>query len=372
MKKIIISAILAVILLSLSTVEAEAAALDIFEDPLNDLRAGLSDDVSKRLNDVGWSGSFTDVQDISLSSVAEEFAGELSAGLSGPLSAFAVTLAVILLSSLVEGCTYSLRYIETREIMSVISSLMLITVLAAPAAELISSASSVIYSASGLMLLYVPVMAGLRLFSGAAASAGGYFTSVMAVSQLIAQFSAHVLSPALKALLALAVAVSAGVRSGIRGLFDAVYNCVKWSVIFLMTVFTAVISIQGILSGAADTVASRAARFTLSSFVPLVGSAISEAYRAIQGSVDILRSGAGVFVILALILTFMPHIIQAALWLCSIRLSKLAAEALGTEAPAALLSSIGSVISVLIAVSVSVMAVCIISAAVMLSAGGRS
>ena len=370
MKKLLLSVLLILILFAVFTPKASAYDLDVFDESIGELRDGISPEVRDKLSEMGWTDDLSASGELSLSALTEQLTAEIGSALGGPLSSLAVSLCILILSSIADGCAHSLRYTEAREVLSAAASLLIVSALLSPMTSLISGAVSVISAASSLMLLYVPVMAGIMAFSGRVIRSGGYLTTVMTASQAIAQLCSRFLSPLLKAMLALSAASGIGAMSRLRGLCEMVNSFVKWTLAFMMTIFTAVISLQAVASSAADTVGSRAARFALSSFVPLVGSAISEAYRAIQGSVDLLRSGVGVFVMIAMLLTFMQLIVQSAMWQLSIRLSRYAAEALGVESPAAVLGSVSSVLSALIAVTVCVMAVCVISTGVLISAGG--
>ena len=222
------------------------------------------------------------------------------------------------------------------------------------------------------MLIFVPVLIGIYSFSGHIAGAGAYSVTVMTACQLISQLSSRWLAPLLSSFLALSITSGISLRIKLRSLCDMLYRFIKWVLVFTMSLFTAVLSLQSAVSGAADTLANRAVRLTLSSLIPIVGSAVSEAYKTINGSVNVLRSGIGIFAVIAVMVTFIPVILRAALWLLSINASKCVAEVLGVEGPAELLSSVGSALSLVIALSVCVMTVFIISASVLMNIGGAS
>lgn len=341
-------------------------------DSLDDLRGSISDEVYERMQELGYSGDLTLSGGLSLQKVFAGVLDALSGALSAPLSSCALMIGVILLSSLLEGYTSSLRYTETREIMNAITSLMIAAALITPLTELISRCMGVIADASSLMLVYVPIMVGIMGFSGHLVQAGGSCAVVMTASQVIAQLAAHFFPQLLCSYLALSVASGVSGRLHLGGFCEMVGKFLRWSLTFAMTVFAAVLSLQNLITRAGDTAASRAMRFTLSSLIPFIGSAISEAYKTITGSMDLLRSGAGVFVILAVFAVFLPILAQAVLWLFAVNVSKYTAEAVGVSAPGGLLSAVGTAVSTLIALIICSMAVFIISAAALMHTGGAS
>ena len=104
--------------------------------------------------------------------------------------------------------------------------------------------------------------------------------------------------------------------------------------------------------------------------MPVVGSALSEAYKTVQSSIGLLRSGVGVFALLAVIAVFMPVVIKCLWWLLVLWLSKSAGELMGLKEPCFLLESVSSVFSVILAITLSVCAVFVISTAALFILGG--
>ena len=371
MKKLILFSLAILACVIMLSPSAEAAKLDMFDDQLSELRGSLSDEALEKLDELGFSGDIEDIGGLDLGGVFAMLCDTLAESAASPLSAAAIVLFAVVMSSLLDAYTHSLRYTETREVSSLIASLFIITQLIAPIGELIHSAISAVSAASGLMLIYVPLMIGILSFGGSVSSAGGCVT-VMTVSQAVSSICSGVLAPGLSALLAISASSGLSGRLRLRAVCDMIYSVLKWSLVSLMTIYTAVLSMQTALNNAADSAASKVARFTLSSAIPLIGSSVSEAYRAIRSGLDLLRSGAGVFVILALMVTLLPLIIRSAMWLAAVKFSGYAAETLGADSCREALASISTALSALIAIIVCAALTFIISSAVLLSAGGSA
>jgi stage III sporulation protein AE len=193
---------------------------------------------------------------------------------------------------------------------------------------------------------------------------------MIAAGQGVSRVCADLILPFMNVFLG--VSITSGISNEVRlnSFLSLISKTVKWLLAFVMTVFTAVLSMRQIAAGAVDSVASRTAKFALSSFVPMVGSALAEAYRSVQGSVSVLKSGLGIFVIAALAVTFLPLILRAFLWLVCLSIGKTFAVMLGISQCAGLLEAIGAVFSAIIAVLFCVMTVFIISAAAAFTIGG--
>ena len=167
------------------------------------------------------------------------------------------------------------------------------------------------------------------------------------------------------------VSVTSSISSDIKidGIIRELSKFIKWVIAFVMTVFSGLLTFKTLITTAADTVSTRAVRFTLSSFIPIVGSALSEAYKTIQGSMTLLKTGLGVFVIISIVIVFLPVVINCLLWIISLNISSGVADMLDVKAPSSVLRSCSSVLSTLLVIILCVMAIYVISTAIILTLG---
>lgn len=291
--------------------------------------------------------------------------------LTAPLKGMVTVLAVLILCAMLSAYRTALSG-DIGETVQTAAALCLCGAVAAPAASFIGTAGSVIAHSANLFLAYVPLMAVLMAASGKVAGSASYQAAMTAAGQLVARVSADVIVPLMNMFLGIAVTAGVSPQVRLQGLLATLSKTVKWLMGLVMTVFTAVLSIRQGASAALDTVAGRTARFALSSFVPVVGGALSEAYKSVQGGLQTLKSGLGIFVILALAFTFLPLILQGMGWALCLSLGKAAAEAMDTGGCVRVLEALGTVFSTFIAVLLCVMAVFIIAAATAFTIGGDS
>lgn len=364
---------LILIVMLLFTFPARAAELDVFDDDIRELEDAVGGDTARDLDELGVSGVEDVLTDgVDTAALFGYLIGQASKYSAGPLSALTVLTAVILLAAVGESYTASLRYTGTREIMGAVVALFIVSSVVVPVTELVSSASAVISGASAVMTVYLPVMAGIMAFSGHAVSSAGYYTAVTAASGVLSRVSSSLLMPVMQLLLSLSVSAGIGGRLRLSGLIEMLSKGLKYLLTFLMSMYAAVLGLNSALSAAGDGLAGRAAKFSLSSFVPLIGSSIAEAYGAIQGSVGVLRSGIGVFVILAVFVSFAPVLIRTLLWSAAIWAADAVGEVFGVTSATAVLRSLSSFLTALRALLVSAAVAFLVSSAVMLRAGGAA
>lgn len=287
-----------------------------------------------------------------------------------PALAMAQVLALMLLCALADGLKLSFGEKPLGGIIGIVSTLCICGVLVYPIVEAIEKSAQVIVTASGFMLLYIPVMVGVMIAAGQAVSGASYYTLMMGAGQVVTQVSSNVLVPLLNIFLGMSIVSSISQRINLKGICGLCNKVVKWVFAFVMSVFVSVLTFQTMLGAAADTTSVRAARFAISSFVPVVGGALSDAFLTVQSCLKMLKSGIGVFAILGAAVIFLPMILECLVWLFSIHVCAAAGDVFGLTQPCALLRAASKVISTIVAILLCCMTVFIISAAIILMIGG--
>ncbi len=331
----------------------------------------LSEEVQDDLRTIGVdSTDFSSMSNISFEKIMGLIMTKFSQEGKGPVNASSVVISILLLCALLDSYKDSLKQSSMREVVTIIVTLCITTTLILPVIHLIEDTVATITDAANFMLLYIPVMVAILTLSGQAVTGASYYSSMVLACQGVSQLSTKFISPLLSVYLSFCVSSSLTERVKLSGFCSMFSKVIKWLIAFIMTVFSALMTIRSMITTAYDSVTARAVRFTMSSFIPIVGAALSESYKTIQGSINLLRSGAGVFVILAICIVFLPCIIRCLLWLLSVNICKSVGEIMGVTSKISVLSGVSSVISTIFAISVCVMSVFIISTALLITLGG--
>lgn len=340
---------------------------------LNDLYDKLPQDTKDALSEMGITNAGTyNLDNVTISSVLSSILKSTKEQSTGVLKSFCLIISVILIYALFDGFSHSLTGDSIREVLNVVCALCLACALVLPATEVIDAAVFAISSASDFMLAFVPVMAAVLVTCGKSLSSSGYHALMITAAELISQLCDKVISPMLNVFLGVSLCGTIVPQVNLSGLTGFFSKTVKWLLSFTFTIFSALLTFKTLISTSIDTVSTRAVRYTVSSFIPVVGTALAEAYKTVQGSVNILKTGMGVFVIFAVAAVFLPVICKLLLWLFSVNLCKTFAQMINLNLPVQMLSGVSTVLSVLFAVIICIMALCIISTALIITAGGNS
>ncbi len=372
MKKIITIFIISISLVIISTVAVNAeenADESSFLYDLSGIYNSLSDEAKQSLEDIGAASADPNtLSEISFNSIVAEILDLAGENVSSPLKGLISITALLLLSSILSAYKSTLNS-DISTALNITTTLCITCAVAVPAISVINNTASVISTASNLMIAYIPIMVVIMATSGHAVSGASYYSMMLAAGEGVGQLSSKVIVPLLNMFLGLSITSSVSPDINLSGFINMFSKAIKWILGFGMTIFTAVLALKQLITSSLDDVSTRAVRFTLNSFIPIVGSALSDAYKTVLGSVGLLKSGVGVFVILSVAVVFLPVILQSIMWIFTLWIGKSTAEVLGLSQPAKLLEAINVVFSTMLAILLCIMSIYIISTAIVLIAG---
>lgn len=241
--------------------------------------------------------------------VLSSFWNTLRAQLTAPLRLGGILLTVTILSALAGGLGDSVKDKSLERIFALICVLVCVGVITQPVGDCFALAADTLQSGGTFMLAFVPVFAAVTAAGGGIVTASVYRLIVLTVAQLAAQLAVSCLLPLLQIAFALAIVDALHPAISLAGLLEAIKKCVSWAMGLMMAVLVGLLTVQGIVGTAADGVATKATKFMLSSCVPVVGGAVSDAYGTVRGSIGVVRGGVGAMGIAALAALVLPPLV---------------------------------------------------------------
>lgn len=343
------------------------------ESGADDLPDALPQETRNILDELGvGSTDWQSVNHLSAEGIFDQIrqiAGEKG---NAPLRASFSVLAVMLLCALLNGMKLSFGDRPLGGVVGMAGTLCICTVVVTPIVSCIANAAAVIKGAAGFLLACVPVLTGIMVAGGQVVSAGTYNLLMVGAGNTISIIAAVFLVPLLNIFLAFSIvsAVSPSLNlSGLCGLFG---KAVKWVLGFCMTVFTSLLTVQSVVSAAADSTTTRAAKFMISSFVPVVGSALGDALNTVQGCVKLLKSGVGAFGLIAGAFIFLPVIVECLMWMLTLTVCAGIGDIFELKEITTLLRSASKVVETMFAIVLCCMTILMVSTVLMLVIGGGS
>lgn len=262
---------------------------------------------------------------LSFSRVLEGVLSLLQSKSGGPLQALSTLIAVVAMAALFSHLDTAAGGNALRQTYQGISTLAAGSALLLPLFSLLQTVEQTVDSVAVFVGAYVPVYAGVLAAGGSATAAASYQTTLLAAVELLTLLCRSAVLPLL--LVSLALGCTGAVTDGfsLEAVSATIHKSILWVIGLLCTLFSGLLSLQQMVAAAGDSLGRRAVKFSLSSFVPVVGGLVSEAYSTVLGCAGLLRSTLGVFGLAATVLTVAPPLVSCVCWSISLSLAATAA-----------------------------------------------
>jgi stage III sporulation protein AE len=341
------------------------------ESGADKLKNELPDETTKSLENIG--GNKIDLKsllNITPKKIFDEILRIFLQSAPTPFRAAISIFAIIFLCSLIEGIKPSVYKNRYKGIMPIVGALYVCVALIIPSLKFLNRTTGVIKGSASFMLSYIPVFSGIILSSGQPISANYYQLLMISLAEVISQIASHVMIPILSSFLAVSVVSSISSRLDISGISNIFHKAIKWILGLSMTIFTGVLSLQNVLATTADGAGKKALKFMVSNFVPVIGRALSDGILAVQGSLKILKSSVGVFVIIACGFIFLPILFECILWIFSLQLCVAVSTVFNIRGISKLLENTVKLFSLIFSIVICCVVILIVSTTIMLTSSG--
>ena len=281
-----------------------------------------------------------------------------------PIKDMVIIAGVVVLVGLIKGTAAAENFSEPLNI--VIGCAVAIAVFAS-SAGVISQGMSAVETTSDFMLALIPVLAGIITAAGNPTLALTYGSFAMAAAQAAAQTAGNIIMPLCGAFSAFGVSASLSPELKLTKLADMIKKLTIGVLSFVAAAFSAVLGLKSLLAGSADTLASKGIKLALSSAVPIVGGALSDAYSSIIGSVSLLKSTVGVFGVIAVVMIDLPVVLQLTARIILLKLLGVLSSSMGDDTTGEVLDTLSSALIVINAAVIFTAALFIISTGIVIS-----
>ncbi len=152
----------------------------------------------------------------------------------------------------------------------------------------------IIDSMVGFMYAMIPVMLAL-LVSGGNITAGGILHPVLLlIVETAATIIRNVFVPLICVSTVLTIINNISEKVQLTRLVNLIRQIVSWSLGIILTIFIIAVTMQGSLGAVIDGATQKAAKFAISTFIPIVGKTLSDAADTVIGCTLLIKNAAGV------------------------------------------------------------------------------
>ena len=266
----------------------------------------------KLLSDIGITPSLADTfAELNAKNVFTVIYDVLKGKTAKPLSSAFIVLAVLLAVAFFSSF---LSAGKLKELAGNIGTLAIVFLLLGFISPMISSCALVIELSKDFMLSLIPVLGTVVAFSGNPALALSFNTVVFSFAQSISVLYAKLIPSFAAVGCAFSASTAINPMMKFSKLSHLVFKTATFTMAFISGIFVAVLSVRGVIAGAADTVTIRGLRFLIGSSVPVVGSAIADALNSVVAGVGLIKNTIGVIGIAATLFINLPVLCEIVIW----------------------------------------------------------
>ncbi|MCR4761062.1 MAG: stage III sporulation protein AE, partial [Oscillospiraceae bacterium] len=247
-----------------------------------------------------------------------------------------------------------------------VSAVICITAAAEPLCGCLERTADALETGQAFMAGYIPVFAGFLAAGGSVAGGAAYHVFVLFLTETVMLLANRLLFPLLQWGTALGIADAVNPKLRLGQFVSGFRTAVTWTLGTVMALFSALLSVRSFVASAADSLAAKSAKLLTSSVIPVIGSAVSDAYGTVQGSIILLRNSTGAVGILVIIWLTVPPLLSLLCYRAVFRLMQIVAETAGTETLGSLFRNAQTVLSAAFAILVCYAVMLIFSSAIMM------
>ena len=223
---------------------------------------------------------------------------------------FALIVGIGIISSLLGQIKSKFAEKSTADIVHFVCFCLIIVILGASVKRLLASTTATMENMTNITNSIFPIVLTLMTGIGAISSVGVFQPVLAIMGNVISVVMLKVVVPIF--IFSFALNIIGNLSNNIKlDKFGSFLNSLfKWLIGITFTIFFAVISIQGISAGAFDSVSLRTAKFTVSSYVPIMGGYLSQGMDLILASGVLIKNSVGLVGILIIISSIMAPILE--------------------------------------------------------------
>ena len=263
------------------------------------------------------------------------------------LPLLSIIIAIGVISNLLNGVKSKFNEKSTGDLISLVCFLAVAVIIIGIISNLAENTGKSIGSMVTQMNIIFPILLSLMVGLGSTASVGVFQPIVAIMSTYVADFFNFFIVPLF--MFSFVFSIISNISSNIKldKFSSFISSLFKWSVGLVFTLFFAVFSIQGISAGSFDSISIRTTKYTIKSYVPIMGGYLSDGMDLILSSTVLIKNSIGLVGILLIISTILSPILEIVVCSLMLKLVSAVLQPLGNNKTSTFLGEVSKSITML-------------------------
>lgn len=265
-----------------------------------------------------------------------------------------IIIAVALLGNLIQGLKPTKSEKSISNLIHFVTYGIIVVIVLSIVVKMITMTTNTIFTIKNQMDAIFPLLLTLLTAVGGTVSVSVYQPAMALLSSVIINLFTYVLMPLF--IFSIIFSVVSNLSNTIKlDKFTSFFNSTfKWITGLIFTIFTAFLSIQGITAGSIDGISIKTAKYAIKSYVPILGSYISDGMGVILASSNLIKNAVGASGLFLLLASIITPILQLVLFMLTLKLVSAIIEPLGSKQIANFVSSLSKNMTLLIVTIVGI------------------
>lgn len=270
------------------------------------------------------------------------------------LPIISIIIAVSLIGSMLQGLKPYNNGKSMANIIHFVTYGIIVVLVLSITVKMVTMTTNTIETMKAQMDAIFPILLTLLTAIGGTASTAVYQPAMALLTGTILNLFTYILLPIF--IFSVVFSVVSNLSNSVKlDKFTSFFNSTfKWLTGLIFTVFTAFLSIQGIAAGSVDGISIRTAKYAIKSYIPILGSYISDGMGIILLSSNLIKNAVGATGLFLLLATILSPLIELILFMLALKLIAGIIEPLGNKQIANFISSLSKSMVLLIVLIIGI------------------
>ena len=274
--------------------------------------------------------------------------------LVGLIPFISLIIAISLLGTMLQGLKSNSNGKSVSNLINFVTYGIIVVMILTIVTKMITLTTNTIYSIKSQMEIIFPILLTFLSAIGGTVSASIYQPAMALLTSTIISLFTYILLPIF--IFSVVFSIVSNLSNSIKldkftSFFESTF---KWLTGLIFTIFTAFLSVQGLQAGSIDGISMRTVKYAIRSYVPLLGSYISDGMGIVLASSNLIKNAIGATGLFMLLATIISPVIQLVLFMLALKLTAGIIEPLGNKQIANFISSLSKSIVLLLVVVIGI------------------
>lgn len=273
------------------------------------------------------------------------------------LLSFLPFLSIIVAVSLIGSLMQGLKPASNKGLSNIVNFVtygVVIVLVLSQVTRLITLSTSAILSIKSQMDTIFPILLTMLTAMGGTTSVSIYQPAMAFLTGILLNFFTHILLPIFIFSIIFDIVSNLSGNVKMEKFSSFLRSTFKWIIGIVFTIFTAFLSIQGLTAMSVDGISIRTAKYAIRSYIPILGSYLSDGMGVILASSNLIKNAVGGAGLIMLLASILSPLLELVVFMLALKLVAGIIEPLGNRQVASFISSLSKSMVLLIALLIGV------------------